>query len=86
MLWMSCNTALQLIQSILMTRLVPSTVSLKQVCLDAMQIVFPNLLKPLVERLMESDHVAPSKAQMQLTRLTVDVAFLLVSRRRLKAC
>lgn len=64
-------TSLFLVKSMLMTRLLPAYVCSKQLCIDAVLALFPNLMAEPVA------HVFPSKGSKRAMRLILDVSLML---------
>lgn len=74
-------SSLFLVKCMLMSRLVPSYVNLKELCLNAMDLLFPSLLRCVIDDLADSKHVFPGKSSKHVMRLALDVAMLLSVRR-----
>ena len=75
-------SSLFLVRCLLMSRLLPAYVSWKQLCMDALTLLFPNLLRDAVPRLLENKHLFPSEGSKHKIRLVLDVALLLWQRKR----
>ena len=74
-------SSLFLVKCMLMSRLVPSYVNLKELCLNAMDLLFPSLLRSVIDDLADSKHAFPGKSSKHVMRLVLDVAMLLSVRR-----
>ncbi|CAE7788549.1 unnamed protein product [Symbiodinium sp. CCMP2592] len=72
--------SLFLVRCMLMTRLMPSYINLKEVALGSLQLLFPNLLKDSLEHLWNSKHLFPGEGSKHKMRLALDVALLLWKR------
>ena len=72
--------SLFLVRCVLMTRLMPSYVNLKEVALESLSLLFPNLLKDSLEHLWNSKHLFPGEGSKHKMRLVLDVALLLWKR------
>ena len=79
-------TSLFLVKSMLMTRLLPAYVSSKQLCIDAVLALFPNLLAEPVAEILKQKHVFPSKGSKHAMRLILDVSLMLWRGRREECC
>ena len=71
-----------LVKSMLMSRLVPSYVCLKELSVNALQLMFPSLLDTAAKDLLNAKHVFPSAGSKHALRLCLDVALLLWRRRQ----
>ena len=79
-------SSLFLVRSILATRLIPSYVCMKTVCLEVIGLLFPNLLDQPLEDLMQSKHLFPSDSSKSAMRLFLDSALLLWRRDEEEQC
>eukprot|EP00435_Cladocopium_sp_Y103_P050317 s774_g15.t1 len=79
-------TSLFLVKSMLMTRLLPAYVSTKQLCIDAVQSLFPHLLAQPVAQILNQKHVFPSKGSKHAMRLILDVSLMLWRGKREENC
>lgn len=66
-----------LVRNMLATRLIPSYVSMRNLCNDILPLLFPNLLEKPLQDLMASKHLFPSEGSKHEIRLFMDVALLL---------
>ncbi|CAE7555177.1 unnamed protein product [Symbiodinium sp. KB8] len=75
-------SSLFLVRCLLMNRLLPAYVPWKQLCVDAITLLFPNLLRDAVPRLLENKHLFPGEGSKHKIRLILDVALLLWQRKK----
>ena len=76
--------SLFLVKCMLMSRLMPAYVSWKQVCLESLSLLFPNLLKDSLQDLLERKNLFPGEGSKHKMRLVLDVALLLWKREKEK--
>lgn len=67
-------TSLYLVKCMLMARLLPAYICTKQLCIDAVLALFPNLLAEPVAHILKQKHVFPSKSAKRTMRLVLDGA------------
>lgn len=73
----SMYSSLFLVRTMLSTRLIPAYVSMKTLCHDVLQLLFPNLLGPCLDDILSSKHLFPSVSSKHFIRLALDAALLL---------
>lgn len=71
-----------LVRVMLFTRLVPSHVPLKELCIEALQVVCPDLLRGAIQDLLESQHLMMSASSKHRMRLFLDCALLMWRRQQ----
>ena len=69
-----------LVRCLLMSRLVPAYVPLKEICINALQLLYPHLLAGTLDSLLQSKHLFPSNSNKHLLRLVLDVSLILWKR------
>ena len=74
--------SLFLIRSMLMTRLMPAYVCLKEICVEALRLLFPNLLKDSLRHVLQNERLFPGEGSKHKMRLFLDVAMLLWKRKQ----
>lgn len=71
-----------LVKCLLNTRLLPSYVPLKELFINAMEMLFSDVMKKVIEALLAAKHVLPSPSHMHRSRLYFDCALLLHGRQQ----
>ena len=67
-----------LVRCMLLTRLIPAYIPLKEICVPALQLLLPNLLsQATIDRLMAAKNLFPGGSSRHMLRLVLDVALLL---------
>ena len=64
--------SLFLVECMLMSRLMPAYVSWKQVCLESLSLLFPNLLKDSLQDLLERKNLFPGEGSKHKMRLVLE--------------
>ena len=74
-------SSLFLVKMLLLMRLIPGSVDVKTLLIDAVSLLFPNLLKSVCEKLLHKPKMFPSPGTRHQARLVLDAALLLWRRR-----
>ena len=74
-------SSLFLVKMLLLMRLIPGSVDVKTLLIDAVSLLFPNLLKSVCEKLLHKPKMFPSPGTRHQARLVLDADLLLWRRR-----
>lgn len=69
-------SSLFMVKALLLMRLIPGSVDMRSLLVDAVMLLFPNLLRSVCERLLADPHVFPGSGQRHQARLVLDAALL----------
>lgn len=69
-------SSLFMVKALLLMRLIPGSVNMTSLLVDAVMLLFPNLLRSVCERLLADPHVFPGSGQRHQARLVLDAALL----------
>ena len=74
--------SLFMLRCMFLTRLMPAYVCLKGICVEALRLLFPNLLKDSLHHVLQNKRLFPGEGSKHKMRLAMDVAMLLWKRKQ----